>query len=66
LLVNADFIGDVIVDGTFDLGDLSAFSALLGGPASANAVPEPGALLLALFTLAGVTASEVTRRTQRV
>ena len=36
------------------LGDVGPLSALLGGPGSSNAVPEPSALLLALFALAGV------------
>ena len=53
-LVDADLSGDVNQDGTFDTGDTAAFSALLGGPASAASVPEPGAWLLALFALAGV------------
>jgi len=50
-LVDADSVGDVNDNGTFDLGDLGAFSGLLGGPASASAsaVPEPasGGLLIA-------------------
>ncbi len=45
--VDADTIGDINGDGTFDLGDSGPLSALLGGPASANAVPEPSAMLLA-------------------
>ena len=52
--VNADINGDVNQDGTFDLGDVGPLSALLGGPASAASVPEPSAILLALFALAGV------------
>ncbi len=51
--VNADLAGDVDGSGMFDLGDLGAFSSLLGGPASAAAVPEPGsAVLLAWVGLA--------------
>ena len=42
-------VGDVNQDNTFDLGDLSAFSALLGGPATATAVPEPSALVLTML-----------------
>ena len=53
-VVLGDMNGDVNQDGTFDTGDTGAFSALLGGPASANAVPEPSALVLALLALAGV------------
>ena len=45
-LVDADIVGDVNDDGRFDLGDLSAFSALLGGPATAAAVPEPTSVAL--------------------
>ena len=54
--VNPDINGDVNQDGTFDTGDLGPLSALLGGPASANAVPEPSALMLsglAMVLLAG-------------
>ena len=46
--------GDVNQDGTFDVGDTGAFSALLGGPASANTVPEPTALSLAVILLLGI------------
>ena len=42
--VNADLKGDVDQSGTFDVGDLAAFSALLGGPAAA--VPEPDSTTL--------------------
>jgi hypothetical protein len=49
-------VGDVNEDGTFDLGDIADFSALYGGPASANAVPEPSTWFLAIFALAGVSA----------
>ena len=58
--VNADFVGDVDHSNTFDLGDTGPFSALLGGPASSSAVPEPSALLLALFALAGVAGRQRT------
>ena len=56
--IDADLFGDVDSSGTFDLGDLGPFSALLGGPASASAVPEPASasiLIVALgfFTIAG-------------
>ena len=53
-LVDADIVGDVNGNDTFDLGDLGVFSALLGGPASASAVPEPasgGLLIVALGAL---------------
>ncbi len=52
-LLDADVIGDINQDGTFDLGDLGAFSALLSGPASAASVPEPSTFLLATFALFG-------------
>ncbi len=52
--LDREILGDVNVDGTFDTGDLGAFSALLGGPASAASVPEPSAWFLSLFALAGV------------
>lgn len=39
--VDPDANGNVNQDGMFDLGDLGAFSALLGGPASVSAVPAP-------------------------
>ena len=50
----ANEVGDVNQDGTFDLGDIADFSTLLGGPANANAVPEPSTLLLALLAVASV------------
>ena len=55
-LVDADSVGDVDGSGTFDLGDLSAFSAIFTPPASASSssVPEPassGLLIVALGTL---------------
>jgi hypothetical protein len=53
--VDADLNGDTDGSGTFDTGDLAAFNALLGGPSNAASVPEPSALLLALFALAAVT-----------
>ena len=53
LLVNADFNGDVNEDGTFDTGDLAGFNALLA-PATANAVPEPSAILLTLLAVTGL------------
>ena len=49
----ADEVGDVNLDGTFDLGDLAAFGGLFT-PASAASVPEPSAFLLALIALASV------------
>ena len=45
-LVDADIVGDVNDDGRFDLGDLSAFSEMLGGLAGATAVPEPTSVAL--------------------
>ena len=51
--VNADINGDVNQDGIFDTGDVAAFSALLGGPASAATIPEPSTLILATFALLG-------------
>ena len=40
----------------FDLGDVAAFSALFGGPASASAaaVSEPSTLSLAIVLLMGI------------
>ena len=52
--VDEESVGDIDGSGTFDTGDTAAFSALLGGPASAASVPEPSAFLLALFALVGV------------
>ena len=52
--LNASLIGDVNMDGVFDLGDSSAFSALLGGPASASAVPEPSSIMLLAIALGAV------------
>ncbi len=52
--VDADHNGDVDRSGTFDFGDLSAFSALLGGPASASAVPEPNVIVLIGIALSAV------------
>jgi hypothetical protein len=40
--------------GTFDLDDMASFSAMFGGSASANAVPEPTTLLLAIILLFGI------------
>ena len=51
---SAAVVGDVNCDGTFDLGDIGAFSALLGGPASTQAVPEPTTLSLAVVLLMGI------------
>ena len=52
----ADEVGDVNEDGRFDLGDLSAFSALtFSGSASASTVPEPSTVSLGvLFLLMGI------------
>ena len=52
--VSEELAGDVDGSGTFDLGDLADFSALLGGPASADAIPEPSALSLAVVLLLGI------------
>lgn len=54
ILVNADVNGDVNQDGCFDLGDLGPFSALLGGPASTQAVPEPTTIVLTIILLMGI------------
>ena len=56
LAVDADINGDVNMDGSFDLGDLGPFSALLGGPATAGAqaIPEPTTLSLAVILLMGI------------
>jgi hypothetical protein len=50
-LVDADASGDINGDGRLDIGDSAAFSALLGGPASAAGVPEPGSLVLWCFAI---------------
>jgi len=55
-LIDADLSGDVNQDGIFDTDDTGAFSALLGGPASAATIPEPSALTLAVFALLGLLA----------
>jgi hypothetical protein len=52
--VNADAAGDVNENGTFDLGDIADFSAMFGGSASAEAVPEPTTLSLAFVLLLGL------------
>ncbi len=49
--VDASTIGDVDGRCTFDLGDLSDFSSLLG-PASAESVPEPASAVLLLIAAA--------------
>ncbi len=53
-VTNTDAAGDIDGSGTFDLGDTGLFSGLFGGPASANAVPEPTTLSLAVFLLMGI------------
>ena len=53
-LVDADFTGDINGDGLLDLGDLTAFSSLLGGPASSVAVPEPSATVLLMAICSAV------------
>ena len=54
--VDADLLGDVDMSGTFDLGDLTVFSALVSSPASASAsaVPEPTTFSLAVLLLLGI------------
>ncbi len=59
--VNETLVGDTNQDDHFDLGDTDSFSALLGGLASAAAVPEPTTLSLAVVLLLGI----VIRRRQR-
>lgn len=53
-LLDADVIADISQNGTFDLGDLAGFNSLFAGPASAQAVPEPSALSLAVVFLMGI------------
>ncbi len=55
-LINTDAAGDIDGSGIFDLGDTGLFSGLFGGPASASAqaVPEPGTLSLAVVLLMGI------------
>ena len=55
-VTNTDSAGDIDASGTFDLGDLGVFSGLFGGPAtaSAQAVPEPTTLSLAVVLLMGM------------
>ncbi len=53
-LLDADIIGDINQNGTFDLGDIADFSAMFGGSASANTVPEPTTLSLAVVLLLGI------------
>ncbi len=62
--LDADLIGDVNQDGTFDLGDIGLFSGLFNGPtpASAQAIPEPTTLSLAVVLLLGIAI----RRRRRV
>ena len=50
-LVDADAAGDVNDNGIFDFGDITTFSALLGGPASAASVPEPTSAMLCAMVL---------------
>ena len=45
-IIDANINGDVNRNGIFDLGDVNALSAMLGGPASAGAVPEPSVAVL--------------------
>ena len=55
-VTNTDAAGDIDGSGTFDLGDTALFSGLFGGPASASAqaVPEPTTLSLAVVLLIGI------------
>ncbi len=54
--VNEESAGDIDGSGTYDLGDIGVFSALFIGPASASAqaVPEPTTLSLAVVLLMGI------------
>ncbi len=54
--IDADVIGDMNQNGTFDLGDITGFNALFAGPASASAqaAPEPTTLSLAVVLLLGI------------
>ena len=54
--VDADTIGDMNGDGTFDFGDIVGFNSLFAGPASAraSAIPEPTTLSLAVVLLLGI------------
>ena len=53
---DADLNGDLNGDLSFDLGDLGLFSGLLlGGSASASAVPEPTSASLLVMALSVVT-----------
>lgn len=45
-LLQFELLGDVNLDGSFDLGDVGAFSALSFGAGAAESVPEPSAALL--------------------
>ena len=53
-LVNEESAGDVSLNGVFDLVDTGVISGLFGGPASANSVPEPTTLSLAVILLMGI------------
>ena len=63
-VTNTDAAGDIDGSGTFDLGDIGLFSGLFSGPASASAqaVPEPSTLSLAVILLMGIAI----RRRRRV
>lgn len=54
--IDADVVGDVSGDFSFDLGDIGPFKTLLGaGAAAASSVPEPSSCVLLLtLTIVGV------------
>ena len=62
--VDADTIGDINGDGTFNFGDIAGFNALFAGPAAAGAaaVPEPATFSVAVVLLMGIAI----RRRRRV
>ena len=63
-LLDATIIGDMNQNGTFDLGDIAGFNAIFVGPAtaSAQAVPEPTTVMLAILAFVGLLAHGHHRR----